>query len=95
MSNLPSLLTVIVLALLSTACATSSPPSSNAIALTARQAQIPPLPDTSRQPVMPSVCSPTCSAALTSERESWQTRLTALMPQDSPASGTTTPPAKQ
>ena len=69
-------------ALLSTACATSSPPSSNAIALTARQAQILPLPDSSRQPATPSVCLPTCSAALTSERASWQIPLTALTPQD-------------
>ncbi len=32
---------------------------------------IPPLPAEARQPEIPSMCLPTCSAGLTLERESW------------------------
>lgn len=37
---------------------------------------IPPLPAQAKQPAIPSMCLPTCSAALTKERESWLNTLT-------------------
>ena len=89
------LLTGTALSLLSAACASNSTPSPSATVLSLGQVQIPPLPDSSRQPATPSECLPTCSAALIDERESWLPLLMPLMPQDSPASGTTTPHAKR
>lgn len=44
--------------------------------------QIPPLPSAARQPSKPEMCSPTCSDALTKERESW---LRMLTPPEQPA----------
>lgn len=60
--------------LLLTACASKSPRSSPAPA-------VPPLRPEARQRATPSICSPTCSAALTRERVSWQESLTnAVLP---------------
>ena len=36
---------------------------------------IPPLPSEARQPTIPSACLPSCSANLTTERESWLSTL--------------------
>ena len=43
---------------------------------------IPPLSPSARQPSLPPICSPNCSAALTKERENW---LRMLTPQELPA----------
>ncbi|ABA60058.2 gp57 [Burkholderia phage Bcep176] len=51
---------------------------------------IPPLPPEARQPATPSICLPTCSAALTSARESWRNTLTVPASPASSASATTT-----
>lgn len=59
-----------------------------------RSVQIPPLPTWARQPVTPSECLPTCSDALTRERENWQTLLTGDTLPAAPASASTTPPVK-
>lgn len=83
------------LALALTACATSSAPSPVPIAVNVtRQVQLPPLPASARQPAQPSECLPTCSKALTQERERWQRLLTDPGPQGSSASEVTLPPEK-
>lgn len=48
---------------------------------------IPPLPAQARQPAPIPECSPTCSAALTSERASWLRMLTPPESPERPASG--------
>lgn len=53
-------------------------------------ARIPPLPATARQPELPTFCSPSCSSALTAERESWLRSLTPAGPAASNASSGTT-----
>jgi len=53
-------------------------------------AQRPPLPAEGRQPKPPSICSPTCSAGLTLERESWRESLMNVAPRAPSASGTPT-----
>ncbi|SAK20044.1 hypothetical protein UA18_02366 [Burkholderia multivorans] len=50
---------------------------------------IPPLPPEARQPPTPSICLPTCSAGLTSARESWRNMLTVPASPASSASATT------
>lgn len=55
------------LMLLLTGCASELPSWSPPVTAPA----IPPLPQLARQPPIPSACLPTCSAALTVERESW------------------------
>lgn len=57
-----------MLALLLTGCVSELPNLSPQVAPTAA---IPRLPAVARQPKTPSECLPTCSAALTVERESW------------------------
>lgn len=74
-----------VLALLLTACA--APPTPTLPPSVVAPPRIPPLPQAARQPPAPAWCSPTCSAALTRERENWLQRLTLPMPPASPASG--------
>ena len=59
---------LMLLAALATACSSVSPPLSPQPVPPPR---IPALSPLSRQPAIPSECLPTCSAALTSERESW------------------------
>lgn len=49
-----------------------------------------PLPTYARQPETPSECLPTCSDALTVERESWRTLLTDAALPAGPASASTT-----
>lgn len=71
------------LLLLLTACASKSTGSSNARG-------IPPLRPEARQPATPSICLPTCSAALTSARENWRNTLTVPASPASSASATTT-----
>lgn len=71
------------LLLLLTACASRLPCSSPALA-------IPPLPPEARQPTTPLICSPTCSAGLTREREIWQKSLTSGASPGASASATTT-----
>ncbi len=51
---------------------------------------IPPLPPEARQPATPSICLPTCSAALTSALANWQSMLTEPASPASNASATTT-----
>lgn len=51
---------------------------------------IPPLPAQARQPAIPSMCLPTCSRALTAERETWQHMLTLPASPEQPASAPTT-----
>lgn len=70
---------LMMLAALATACSSVSPPLSPQPVPAPR---IPALSPLSRQPAIPSECLPTCSAALTSERESW---LNTPMPPASPA----------
>ncbi len=55
--------------LLLTGCAGKSPHSSPT-------SGVPALRPEARQPATPSICLPTCSAGLTSARESWQRSLT-------------------
>ncbi|KVE23956.1 hypothetical protein WS67_21480 [Burkholderia singularis] len=74
-------LTLPPLFLLLTACASKSPCLSGAPA-------IPPLPPEARQPAPPSVCSPTCSAALTTARANWRNMLIASASQRSSANAT-------
>ena len=87
----PWTMLAILLLLLTSGCVTQPktlPPSP------VRGVQLPPLPATARQATTPSVCSPTCSDALTKERESWRQSLTKAASVGSPASAPTTPPAK-
>ncbi len=51
---------------------------------------VPALPVEARQPVTPSICLPTCSAALTSARESWRGSLTSAVSPAGSASVVTT-----
>lgn len=73
----------LLLLLLLTACADRSPRSSLVFA-------IPPLRPEARQPATPSICSPTCSAGLMRERESWQRSLTSEASPASSANAATT-----
>ncbi len=52
-----------------TGCASKSPHSSST-------SDVPALRPEARQPMTPSICSPTCSAGLTKLRESWRESLT-------------------
>ncbi|RLK45932.1 hypothetical protein C7417_1962 [Cupriavidus plantarum] len=51
---------------------------------------IPALSQAARQPAIPSYCLPTCSGALTLERESWRNTLTPAASPDRPVSAVTT-----
>lgn len=59
------------LVLLLAACAPKSPAY-----VSVSPPAIPPLPSEARQGPAPLICSPSCSAALTTERESWLKSLT-------------------
>ncbi len=87
-SPLPAL-TLIALLTLSAGCASNSIPSAPPSVQPARR---PPLPLEGRQPPIPSICSPTCSAGLTREREIWRESLTNAAPPAPPASGIPTLP---
>ncbi|TQL73320.1 hypothetical protein FB549_4071 [Delftia sp. HK171] len=58
--------------LLLAGCAATSPTTSPPIV---RPPMLAPLPDSARQTPAPSICLPSCSAALMSERESWRALL--------------------
>lgn len=45
-----------------------------------RPPMLAPLPDSARQTPAPSICSPSCSGALTSERESWRKPAAGALP---------------
>ncbi|UZV40214.1 hypothetical protein Acica_09 [Acidovorax phage Acica] len=77
--------------LLATGCAATSPPTSSP---TVKPPKIEPLPEAARQTAAPSICSPTCSAALTTERENWRQLLTTPVPAAGDASASTTAPAR-
>ncbi len=66
-------LMLLVLPLLLQACVASLPATPP---LFVKPPAIPALPKEARQPQIPSVCLPTCSAALTKDRASWQAMLT-------------------
>ena len=77
--------TLLLLPLLLTGCASVSQPSPPV-----RPALIPPLPAEARQPVPPPICSPTCSAGLTTLRDKLLHLLTPPTAPAQPASGPTT-----
>ncbi|AHI73489.1 putative gp23 [Burkholderia thailandensis USAMRU Malaysia  len=74
---------LLLLALPLAACSSASTSSS-------QPPTIPPLPPEARQPATPSICLPTCSAALTSARANWQSTLTEPASPASSANATTT-----
>ena len=82
-------LTPLLLSTLLTSCTPSLPPI---VPPSVQPAQRPPLPPEGRQPPTPSICSPTCSAGLTRERENWRASLMTAAPLAPSASGTSTPP---
>lgn len=61
-------------------CASVSPPS------VVPPPKVPPLPSEAKQSPAPAWCLPSCSAGLTTLRESWLKLLTDQEPQDLPAS---------
>lgn len=65
-------LLLVMLTMLLQACASKSPPVSPPAVDPPR---VPTLPSEARQPTTPSICSPTCSGALTIEREVWRRKL--------------------
>lgn len=71
-----------LLALLLTVWLPGCAPSSPLLASPTPAPLIPPLPQIARQPALGPECSPSCSAALTTEREAWLQQLT---PPESPA----------
>ncbi|SEF19480.1 hypothetical protein SAMN03159371_00153 [Variovorax sp. NFACC28] len=68
---------LLTLSVLLASCVTSSPPIAPP---SVQPPQRPPLPPEGRQPPIPSICSPTCSAGLTRERENWRQSLTNAVP---------------
>ena len=85
------LLALIALLLLASGCAATLPTTSPP---TVSGPQLQPLPASARQTAPPLICLPTCSDALTSERESWRQSLTPPAPVVPPASAPTMPPVK-
>lgn len=65
-------LTPLLLSMLLASCKASLPPIAPP---SVQPPQRPPLPQEGRQPPIPSICSPTCSAGLTRERENWRASL--------------------
>ena len=90
------LLTALLPLLLLAACASGSQlsPVPQAPVLVSKQIQIPALPESAQPPTPPPECLPTCSQALTQERERWLILLTAPTPPALPASAPTPAPAK-
>jgi hypothetical protein len=72
-NRLLRLLTLSVLMLLATGCATKQ---ENWLPAQVAPPAIPALPSEAKQPPAPQWCSPTCSSALTKERENWQKLMT-------------------
>lgn len=73
-------------ALLLAGCAATSPTTSPP---TVPPPRLAPLPDSARQTLAPLICLPSCSAALTNERENWRALLTMPGPGVVPASAPT------
>jgi len=71
-NSLPPVLMPLLLSMLLASCRASLPPIEPP---SVQPPQRPPLPQEGRQPPIPSICSPTCSAGLTLERESWRASL--------------------
>ena len=96
MSKPNTLLTALLPLLLLTACANDSQlsPVPQAPVLVSRQLTLPPLPASALQPPPPLECLPTCSQALTQERERWLILLTAPTPPALPASAPTGAPER-
>ena len=82
MRNWLVILPAVLLTALLIGCAQRSIPSAQSVLVT-RQVQLPPLPASARQPSAPSECLPSCTSALTSERER---SANLLMPPKLPAS---------
>lgn len=70
-NSTPWPLMLLPLALLLSGCASESP------SYPVDPPRVPPLAKEARQPTPPAWCSPTCSAGLTQQRESWLRMLTA------------------
>ena len=85
----PRWLPLLVLTVLLTACAISSPPSCPPPE-PVPPPRIPALPVEARQPEAISICSPSCTDALTLDRENSRKRLMYPGPPGSPANGSTT-----
>lgn len=64
------------LALLASACSTTSEPLPVPAVLVTRQAQLPALPASARQPEPTSECQPTCLQGLSRVLSDWQQQLT-------------------
>ena len=96
MPNKPALLTALLPTLLLAACASGSQlsPVPQAPVLVSKQIQIPALPESAQQPTPPPECLPTCSQALTQERERWLILLTAPTPPGQAASAPTPAPVR-
>ena len=90
-----TLLTALLPLLLLTACASNSQlsPVPQAPVLVSRQVTLPALPASAQQPTLPPECLPTCSNALTTERERWRASLTTPAPAAPSAPAGTTAPA--
>jgi hypothetical protein len=84
--SLQQRLLLVTLTVLLQACASRLPPSSPPAVAPPR---IPALSPEARQPPTPSICSPTCSASLTIEREAWRRKLIDGASPGLPASGPT------
>lgn len=84
----PRALMLLPLVLLLTGCAHAPPNLLPAVVVP--PPQIPPLPREARQPPLPAWCSPTCSAGLTTQRESWLRLSTEPLSPAEPANGPTT-----
>lgn len=85
------LLMLTALVLLVTACGATLQTTSSA---TVPPPSLAPLPESARQTAPPSICSPSCSAALTSERESWRSLLTTIDAEAASAKPDTTQPTR-
>ena len=84
------LLAALALMWLATGCSASLPNTSPS---TVKPPRLAPLPARARQTPPPSICLPTCTDALTSERENSRQLLTKPEPVAPPASAPTTKPA--
>ena len=91
----PPLLLLVLAALaliwLATGCSASLPTTSPS---TVPPPRLAPLQASARQTPAPPICSPSCSDALTTERESWRTSLIPPAPVARPANAPTTAPAQ-
>lgn len=78
-------LSLLLLTLTASGCATVSKPSLPPPAI--KPVEIPPLPPEALAPKVPQLCSPTCLLGLTRERKNWLNTLTDSPPPATPASG--------